>query len=241
MSNLESKIEKDTKSSNSNKDNNITESKEKEFDPDDYILQENDIQCSICNGIHEKGTFPPISGFKKRGSKKTYTRYDICRNCQYKFRLCPNNCGTKLSITTFVNGHNPRLCRIAYVKSHPHTDKDAIIAESQNQLEKMTIDRNHLSRQYDSSQENNKELEEEIKEYKIINQKLIEYIKSDLFPRLAQMSLSTCSDCRECEQHTVDKHNCSKCIPCDNCKDTIRIVDDDIYMNNEEYYNILHS
>ena len=237
MSSLESKIE----DNNSSNDEIKVESKksEKEFDWDDYILQEDDIQCSICGGIHEKGTFAPTPGIKKKGSKKTYSHHDICGNCQMKTHLCPNNCGTYLSITTFINGHNPNLCRIAYVKSHPHTDKDAKIAELQNQLKEMTTWRNFWSREYDSLQEKNKILEEKYEIFSDIIQEIKTYIESDLHPRLAQMSLSTCSDCRECEQHTIDKHKCTKCRPCDNCKNTIRIGDDDsIYMNDEELRNI---
>jgi len=37
------------------------------------------------------------------------------------------------------------------------------------------------------------------------------------------MSLSTCTDCRECRQHTVDKHTCSDCERCVNCKNTVTL------------------
>ena len=98
----------------------------------------------------------------------------------------------------------------------------------------MTTDRNYWRRQYDSLQKKNKIFSD-------IIVKLKTYIQSDLHPRLAQMSLSTCSDCRECRQHTVDKHNCTKCRPCENCRNTVKIVNDELYMNDEKFNNILHS
>lgn len=258
----ESKIEKDTKLSNSNKDNNNSESKksekekyDKDFDWDNYWknyqLDDDEIRCSICNRIDKKYLIPPLSGIKtKSGKRKTKTRKDICGKCQLETHLCSNGCGTPLSITTFINGHNSRLCKYAKAKlfdiyySKSSNDEKKIIDENhklKNQLEEMTTWRNLLRKESDYLEKNNKNLKEKYEIFSDIIQKLKTYIQSDLHPRLAQMSLSTCTACRECKQHTVDKHNCTKCRPCDNCKNTIRIVDDKIYMNDEKFNNILHS
>ena len=105
----------------------------------------------------------------------------------------------------------------------------------------MTTDRNYWRRQYNYLQKKNMKLVEKYEIFSDIIQKLKTYIQSDLHPRLAQMSLSTCSDCRECRQHSVDKHNCTKCRPCENCKNTVKIVNDELYMNDEKFNNILHS
>ena len=202
----------------------------KEFDWDDYILQDDDIQCSICDGIYEKGTFEPTPGFKKKGSQKSYSRYDICHDCQGKKHPCINNCGTYLSITTFINGHNPRLCRIAYVKSHPHTEKDAKIAELEKkltelqiQLKKTNISLNVSRRKAEYLEKKNENFNEKFNEKFEILQKMKTYIEYDLQPRLLQMSLSTCTDCRVCKQHTIDKHTCSDCERCVNCKNTVTL------------------
>lgn len=203
-----------------------------EYNSSNDELQDDYIKCFICNEVITKDTYKRMS-VKPKG-KKSYSRYDICTTCQNKTHLCPNNCGTPLSAATWIKGHHKTLCDREYRKSHPHTDKDAKIAELQNQLETITTDRNYLSREYDS-------LKEKCKRYYDVIEKLKTYIQSDLHPRLAQMSLSTCTHCYECEQHTVDKHNCTKCRPCDNCKNTVKIINDELYMNDKKFKNILHS
>ena len=190
MSSLESKKEKDTKLSDSNKDNNNSESKkEKEFDWDDYILQEDDIQCSICNGIHEKGTFARTPGIKKKGSKKTYSRYDICGNCQNKTHLCSNNCGTYLSINTYINGHNLQLCKYAKAKlfdkylSDLSDNNQKLLDENhklKNQLEEANTWRKFWSREYDSLQKKYEILEEKYEIFFDIIQKMKTHIEYDL-------------------------------------------------------------
>lgn len=226
------KIEKDTKSSNSNN------------------------KCSICNEVCQ-GKFKGIPGFKRKGSKKTHSRYDICEKCQIKTYLCPNNCGTRLSLTRYVNGHNPTRCKYAKAKLYDKilngkSLEDQKLIEENNKLnnnltiigneyKKIKSEVTFLTTYAKMLEENNKVLKEKCEIFSDIIQKSKTYIQSDLHPRLARMSLSTCTACRECKQHTVDKHNCTKCRPCDNCKNTIRIVDDKIYMNDEKFNNILHS
>ena len=184
--------------------------------------------CRICNKEITNETYCPLSGIKIKSSKtKTTTIYDVCNECQEMNHLCPKNCGKYLSITTFINGHNPNLCRIAYVKSHSHTNKDAKIAELQNQLEE-------LQRNLEDEKFRRKLLEckfqREIEKLRkqTISPQLEQFVKNLIGENVKNRLIYNCNDCRPCIEYYSHKHTCGKCKLCKNCYGKVTIYDDSI-------------
>jgi len=227
MSSLDSKIE-DTKLSNSNKDNN---NESKKSDEDIHCkndeLKDDYIECSICNEAITKDTYKRMS-VKPKG-KKSYSRYDICTTCQNKTHLCPNNCGTPLSAPTWIKGHHKILCDREYRKSHPHTDKDAKIAELQNQLENITTDRNYFRNQAEYWKKMYKHNDED-KKY-ILTPQLKHFVDDLIRQNVRNRLIYNCNDCRPCIEYYSHKHTCEKCKLCKNCDGKVTIYDHHISLD----------
>ena len=178
--------------------------------------------CRICNKEITNETYCPLSGIKIKSSKTT-TIYDVCNECQEMNHLCSNECGKYLSIKTFINGHNKILCNREYRKSHPHTYKDAKIAELQNQLEEITTMRNYWRKQAEYWKNMYKHKDEHKKD--ILTPQLKQFVNDLIRENVKNRLIHNCDDCRPCMEYYSHKHTCGKCKLCKNCHGKVTIYD----------------
>lgn len=240
MSSLESKIEYNSSNGEVeyNSSNGEVEVEEKEVEEEveeDSGLNPNYGDCKWCNKAITKDTYKPVS-IKPKG-RKSYTVKVFCKDCQDHLYPCRNNCGKYLTLAGYIKGHHPNLCRIAYVKSHPHTDIHEKISELNDEIEElkdkldeMTASRNEYKKRADNILHDLNYFRKRAAE-NIITPELKNYLHNLIRENVRNRLIYNCNDCKPCIEYYSHKHTCETCKLCKKCNNKVIIYDDSIEIN----------